>query len=98
MGHLEAAKELELLTRTVFAHQERLIDNHGACGEDGRVEEAPEGGWVGYSKAEVRLAPGGAVKMLAEGEQKPLRRWGRQKMQLDARLEGPLVAKALWQV
>lgn len=27
VGHLEAAKELELLARTVFAHQERSIDN-----------------------------------------------------------------------
>lgn len=27
VGHLEAAKELELLARTAFAHQERSIDN-----------------------------------------------------------------------
>lgn len=43
------------------------------------MEEAPEGGWVGYGQAEVKLAPGGAVKTL-ESEQKPLRRWGRHKM------------------
>eukprot|EP00434_Breviolum_minutum_P013641 symbB.v1.2.012026.t1/scaffold791.1/size175533/13 len=95
VGHREAAKDLEVLANTAFAHQ------------DGRVEESQDGsGWVGYGQAEVKLAPGGPAaelkfapmqppKALPEQAQtapaaepeateatKPLRRWGRQRVRL----------------
>eukprot|EP00913_Durusdinium_trenchii_P000995 g918.t1 len=47
VGHLAAARDLEALAKTAYAHQ------------NGRVEEQSDGsGWVGYAQAEVKLAPG----------------------------------------
>ncbi|CAJ1339162.1 unnamed protein product [Effrenium voratum] len=80
--HGEAARELQMLAKSAFAHQ------------DGRVEEALDGGWVGYAEAEAQLAPGGVLMQLkgpeatapgpaeaAASEAKPTRRWGRSSPQ-----------------
>ncbi|CAJ1430751.1 unnamed protein product [Effrenium voratum] len=75
--HGEAARELQMLAKSAFAHQ------------DGRVEEALDGGWVGYAEAEAQLAPGGVLMQLkgpeatapGPAEAKPTRRWGRSSPQ-----------------